>query len=99
MVTRKYKILPERSYLSFCNVSHICNVRAIPTIRVYQLYDTIVWHVNNNVEMWASILNNKIWTQKGYKINRKEYYKWLCASVDIAYVYPFQYYQWIGLQC
>ena len=38
MVTRKCEILPEQSYLPFCNVLHICNVRAIPTYRVYRLY-------------------------------------------------------------
>ena len=31
--------LPALRYLVFCNVLLICNVRAIPTYRVYQLYD------------------------------------------------------------
>ena len=31
--------VPFSRYFQFCNVSCICNIRAIPTYRVYRLYD------------------------------------------------------------
>ena len=36
---RNLESLPALKYLVFYNVLHICNVRAIPTYRVYRLYD------------------------------------------------------------
>ena len=31
--------VPFSRYFCFCNVLHICNTQAIPTYRVYRLYD------------------------------------------------------------
>ena len=39
---RNLQSLPALRDLVFCNLLHICNVRAIPTNRVYRLYDNIV---------------------------------------------------------
>ena len=39
---RNLERLPALRYLVFCNVLHICNVQAIPTYRVYRLYDNII---------------------------------------------------------
>ena len=39
MKVRNLESLPALRYLVFCNVLHMCNVRAIPTYRVYRLCD------------------------------------------------------------
>ena len=41
MKVRTLQSLLTLRYLVFCNVLHICNVRAIPTYRVYRLYDEL----------------------------------------------------------
>ena len=38
---RNLENLSALRYLVYCNVLHLCNVRAIPTYRVYRLYDDI----------------------------------------------------------
>ena len=38
---RNLESLSVLNYLAFCNVLHICTIRAIPTYRVYRLYDTL----------------------------------------------------------
>ena len=39
MKVRSLESVQFSSYVSFCNVLHICNIRVIPTYRVYRLYD------------------------------------------------------------
>ena len=39
---RNFESLPALRYLLFCNILHICNVRAIPIYRVYELYDIAI---------------------------------------------------------
>ena len=46
---RTHRSLPALRYLVFCNVLHICNVRAIPTHRVYQIYDI---HFISRISEW-----------------------------------------------
>ena len=36
---RSLESVPFPRYLCLCNVLRICNIRAIPTYRVYRLYD------------------------------------------------------------
>ena len=38
---RSLESVPFSRYLCLCNVLRICNIRAIPTYRVYRLYDTL----------------------------------------------------------
>ena len=39
---RNFTKLPILRYLGICNVLHIWHIRAIPTYRVYRLYDDIM---------------------------------------------------------
>ena len=38
---RSHESVQFSSYVSFCNVLYICNIRVIPTYRVYRLYDRL----------------------------------------------------------
>ena len=39
LVEHNGESVPFSRYLCLCNVLRICNIRAIPTYRVYRLYD------------------------------------------------------------
>ena len=41
---RRLKYERRLSYFLFCNVLRIWTIRAIPTYRVYRLYDSIQYH-------------------------------------------------------
>ena len=45
MIVRRLETVHRLRYFRFCNVLHIWTIRAIPTYRVYRLYDD-VWKVN-----------------------------------------------------
>ena len=47
--------LPVLRYLVICNVLHICNVRAIPTHRVYRLYDETITVID---AFYTQVINN-----------------------------------------
>ena len=49
---RNFTKLPILRYLGICNVLHIWHIRAIPTYRVYRLYDIISNDIT--VVAWAS---------------------------------------------
>ena len=38
---RSLESVPFSRYFCLCNVLRICNIRAIPTYRVYRLYDSM----------------------------------------------------------
>ena len=40
MIVRRLESVHRPRYFRFCNVLHIWTIRAIPTYRVYRLYDT-----------------------------------------------------------
>ena len=42
MTVRRLDFIHRLSYFRFCNVLHIWTIRAIPTYRVYRLYDGMV---------------------------------------------------------
>ena len=41
-ILRNFTKLPVLRYLDICNVLHIWHIRAIPTYRVYRLYDSCI---------------------------------------------------------
>ena len=46
MTVRRLESVPRPRYFRFCNVLHIWTIRAIPTYRVYGLYDNeSIWGV------------------------------------------------------
>ena len=43
LILRKFTKLPVLRYLDVCNILYIWSIRAIPTHRVYRLYDNTVF--------------------------------------------------------
>ena len=46
-------------YLCLCNVLRICNIRAIPTYRVYRLYDYITLFFEGTYTLSRKIVRNR----------------------------------------
>ena len=47
------------SYACFCNVLHICNIRVIPTYRVYRFYDMSMNNISSFAETWRAFQSGR----------------------------------------
>ena len=53
MTVRRLDFIHRLSYFRFCNVLHIWTIRAIPTYRVYWLYDRHLINTSNHIKQWG----------------------------------------------
>ena len=63
---RNFTKLPILRYLGIFNVLHIWHIRAIPTYRVYRLYDNLgwckTWTLDSGLDSWTGLWT-EIWTR------------------------------------
>ena len=67
--------VPRPRYFRFCNVLHIWTIRAIPTYRVYRLYDRDVLALENNASIYIGLFSKHYWTNF-----------YICPLSDIEYL-------------
>ena len=63
MNVRNLRSLPTLRYLVLCNVLHICNVWAIPTYRVYRLYNIYIYSYNATYACYIIVFMHAILVQ------------------------------------
>ena len=73
MTVRRLESVPRPRYFRFCNVLHIWTIRAIPTYRVYRLYDIAsILSESRKVRLALGHLQGMIFTS----------IKWVSAASD-----------------